>query len=105
MEIKIWQTTKIHMAAIGFAPNQQHNNSNWPCSSVQLVNVVICSINAISIGIYILREANVVEDFIESIFAFTAIVGVLVSFISIILNNDKAFNNIELCENELAERE
>lgn len=101
IEMKIWHTTQIHLATIGFAPNQQQNSGRL-ASPVQIVQIVICCIDLVTIGGYIFREANGLEKYIESILAFTVVAGVTISFISFVLKNDKMYDNIKLCEMELS---
>lgn len=98
--MKIFQTIQKTLSAMGFAPNQQKNNHR-KANITQIVDVIFCSNDVILIGLYILREANSIETYMDSIFTFTAVVGITISYMHIVFKNDKVFDTIEFCENQL----
>lgn len=100
-KMKIFQTTQKHFSAMGFVPNLQQSNI-W---QFHAVNILICCIDAVLLGIHILREANAIEDYIESTFTLSILVGLTVVYMSIILENNKIFIFIELCAKELNDSE
>lgn len=103
-KMKIFQTVQNNMAAMGFASIQQQNNHHRQMSFGPIIDVILCSIDAISVGVYIFREANGIEEYMVTIFTFTVLVAIAISFVSIIFKNDKIFNAIEFCANEINDR-
>lgn len=95
-KLKIFQTIQKKLAAMGFSPNQQLSGI-WYLS----FNQIICSIDAITIGAYIFCNANVIEDYTFVIFSFISVVGITISFISIVIKNDEIYITIKLCEKVL----
>lgn len=99
-ELKVLQTIRKNFAAMGFTPNQQRNNQWWQLSCGQIVAVFICSINSTSIGLYVFREADRLDEYIDSGFPLTATIASTIIFISIILKNDELFDLIEFSAEE-----
>lgn len=96
----IFQTIRKNMAAMGFTPNQQQN-SHRKFSFRQTVCTVKYSIDILLIGVYVFCEADRTDEYMESIFAFTAGIAITIAFISIIWKNDQLFNLLELSSQEL----
>lgn len=99
IKMKLFQTVQKNMAAMGFFPNQQQNGRR-KLTFGQILSVFLYSINVISFCIYISCVANTIEEYIDSIFSSTVIVGIEIAFISIIFKNDKLFRTIENAEKE-----
>lgn len=96
----ILQTVRNNMATMGFMPNQQQNNHRL-FSSRQIFCIVKYSIDIILIGLYVFCELDRTEENMESIFAFTAGIGITIAFINISFNNDKLFSILKLTTEEL----
>lgn len=100
MEIKLFQTIQKNLATMGFIPNQQQIR-NLKSTSVQIIWVTSSSINSVFLCVYIACVASSMEEYTDSIFSLTVIVGIEIAFISIIHKNDQLFNTIELCVMEM----
>lgn len=100
IKLKILQTIQKNFEVMGFTLNQQQNNPRH-LSAGQIISVIMCSINIILVGIHIIRVADDIEDYMDSIFTLTILFAFAIAFISIIFKNDQLFNTIEICTNEL----
>lgn len=98
-EMKMFQTIRKNFAAMGFTPNQRQKN-RWRLSSGQIIGVVKCSLDAISLGIYFFREANDINEYIECGFSLTVAVGFTIVLTSFVFKNDKLFNMLDLAAKE-----
>lgn len=97
--MKFLQTIRKNMVAMGFAPNQQQN-SHRRFSSRQIFFTAKYFIDIIVIGVYIFCEADRNEEYMESVFSLTAVVGATIVFISVTAHNDKLFDILELVADE-----
>lgn len=97
--MKFFQTIRKNLASMGFTPNEQQSNHRQ-LSAGQIFCIAKCSIDVVVQGVYIFREAEHIEDYMESICLVTVVGGVLIAYISIILKNDKLFNMFEAAEGE-----
>ena len=98
--MKVVETIRKKLAEMGFIPNQQQN-----ISSGQIISVVLSSIQCILLGIGIFYSANTIEEYMNLIFSLTVTFAIEITFISIIVKNDKLFDSIEFFEKELNESE
>lgn len=94
MKMKLFETIQENMATMGFTPNQQQNHQRQ-FNSGQFCYIFKYSMDLISITVYIFREAESVDEYIESVFSLTVVGGVLIAFICIFLKNDKLFSLFE----------
>lgn len=99
-ELKVCQLIKRNLAAMGFTPNYQKNNSGqW--SFGQIFGVAKYCIDIISIGAYVFFEASTPDEYMLSIFELNASVSIMVCFVSIACKNDQVFEIISQCAKEL----
>lgn len=98
-KMKFAQAIQQKMAAMGFIPNRQQNQ-HWQLIFRQSICIVKCSIDAIIVGAYVFYEAERIEEYMESIFAFTVVAGILIALVSIAFKNDKLFKMIETIAEE-----
>lgn len=97
--MKVFKLSEKHLAVMGFTPNQQINNRpEW--NFRQIIGVVTYAFYIILYGVYIIFEANSLDEYMDSIFLLNAIVAVMICFINIIFKNDKLFEMIEQFGNE-----
>lgn len=100
IKLEICQFIQKNLAAMGFTRNQQKsNNGQW--SFGQIVGIVKYSIDIISLGAYVLFEADSIDEYILSIFVLILTIMITITFVSIIYKNDKLFEIIEQCANVL----
>lgn len=99
MRMEFYETIQKNLAAIGFTPNQQGHQRQL--SSGQLFCIFKYSTDLTVIGAYVFYEAERIDEYLDPIFALTVIGGIFISFVSIILKNDKLFKIIELSTEEL----
>lgn len=99
-KMKIFQVVMENFAAMGFTPNQQQNSVRR-VNRGQIIDILFCVIDAVLVGLYIVFEANGIEEFMESIFSLTVVAGVTIAYTSIIFKNDEIFNIVKCFENEL----
>lgn len=92
--MKSLETIRKNMAAMGFVPTQQQNNHR-EFSSRQFFCTAKLSIDVIGIAAYMFFEADRTEDFVEPIFAITALGGITIVFVSLVFKNDKLFDTFE----------
>lgn len=97
--MKIFQAVQEQMANMGFAPNQQQNNRR-PFSPRQIICIVKYCIDLSCCAASIFFEADSTEEYMEALYASTAVGCITIAFISISFNNDNIFYTIELTENE-----
>lgn len=97
--MKMFQTVKQHMAMMGFVPHQQQNTGRL-LSFRQILCIMQFSLQMIGSTMVLLDGTDTPEDYVQMIFALTAVIGVTISFLSISFNNDKLFFAIELSEEE-----
>lgn len=98
--MKFFESIQNNMATMGFTLNQQQNHQRQ-LNFCQFCYILKYSTDLIVITVYVVREAERVDQYIESIFSLTVVGGVLIAFISIIMKNDKLFNMIELSAEEV----
>lgn len=98
--MKFFESIQNNMATMGFTLNQQQNHQRQ-LNFCQFCYIFKYSTDLIVITVYVVREAERVDQYIESIFSLTVVGGVLIAFISIIMKNDKLFNMIELSAEEV----
>lgn len=99
-ELEILQLVKKKMAMMGFVPNQQKNNL-WKINGRQKMCLIWYFNGFIFHTVFILREANAIGEYMESIFLITIIFAATAIFINMIYKNDKLFEAIENCEKEI----
>lgn len=87
------------MAVAGFTPNQQQSEYRQ-LSFGQVIGVMKCFIDFVTIGSYVFREANRIDQYMEMVFSLTAVAGFTMAFISIIFKNDKLFKMLEIATEE-----
>lgn len=104
-KIKIYEKIKENMAAMGFTPNQQTQNSDWKLSRFQIIVITILSIDVGTLCVFLFYEASGIEEYMDAIFELTTEVGMFSSFISLIFKNDDIFVILETTTNELTESE
>lgn len=97
--IKFAQIIQKHLAAMGLTPNQQQS-SHWQLNFRQFFCFTKCAVDVVAIVVYIFCKAENIDEYIDSIFALTVVVAVLIAFTSIIFKNDKLFNTIEAIAEE-----
>lgn len=100
MKMEIFGTIQKNFATMGFTPNQQQNHQ-WPLSSGQFFYIFTFSMDLITFTVYIFREAERIDEYINSAFSLAVEGGVLIAFVSIIFKNDKLFKIIEISTEEL----
>lgn len=100
IKLKYIQVTGRYMAAMGFTPNQQQNDQWCRLSFIQIFCIVKCCMDVIEIGVYVFFEADRIDEYMDSIFALTVIVGILIALINIIFKSDKLFNMFETAAEE-----
>lgn len=54
-----------------------------------------------TMGAYVMFEAQDIEEYMEAIFSLTAVLGLEVAYINLIFKNDQLFNVFELVSKEL----
>lgn len=97
--MNFFQTIYKNFAAMGFNPNQQKNN-HFQFHPRQIFYIIHYSINIILCGVFLFCEEHNTEEYMESIYGLTAVTGITIAFISIILKNDELFINMELAAEE-----
>lgn len=97
--MKMFVTVQEYMAVMGFIPNQQQNTGR-PFSFRQTVIIVQFSMEIFCCGKSVYDGADNFSDYMELIYAFTAVACITLAFISISFNNDRLFYIIELSEEE-----
>lgn len=97
--MKMFQTVQQYMAVMGFVPNQQQNTGR-PFSFRQTACIVQFSMEIFCCAKSVFNGTDNPEDYMEMIYAFTAVICIAIAFISISLNNDNLFHIIELSEEE-----
>lgn len=104
--MKILQIIQKNMAVMGFVPNQQQKNNKKSSEKLkQTAGIYVSVLNTSLIGVYFFHVANSREEYMYSIFALICAVGFFLSHISVIFNNDKIFNTIDMGENVIFESE
>lgn len=98
--IKILNLVKRKMAVMGIIANQQQNNC-WQINRRQGVCLILFFIVINLFIAFALCGANGTEEYMVSIFLITSAVTTAIGFVSIIYKNDKVFNVIEHCEEEI----
>lgn len=98
--MKCFQSLQKNIGTMGLTPCQQQNSHpQW--NPRQIFCSVKYLIDTMAMAAYILIEADSIEEYMESIFSLTAVVGIEVAYISFIFKNDKLFNVFELVSLEL----
>lgn len=98
--MKIFQEVQKNLAELGCTPNQRYNN-RWQLNFHQIFGVVKCSADSINFAVYVFTQAERIEEYMDSIFSLTDVVGITISYISIIIKNDNLFKMIETAEKEV----
>lgn len=93
-KIQILQTARKRLPLMGFYPKQQQN-SGRAFGGRQLREIVYAVVSSISFGLLSFLVAESKEDYMYSVFSLTIAVGITVSFISLITENDKIFDTID----------
>lgn len=101
--MKILQRSQKYFAMIRFSPNQQRNN-NITFKVVQAWQIALAVFGTSLVGLYIFRIADSKEEYMYSAFTLTAVIGIAVSYASMMFKNDKIYDAIELGEKLLTER-
>lgn len=99
VKMKMFVTVQEYMAVMGFIPNQQQN-TGWTFSIRQTLIIVQFSMEIFCCAKSVVDGAENFEEYMELIYAFTAVTCITVAFISISFNNDRLFYIIELSEEE-----
>lgn len=81
-----------------FSKHQAINSSRWNCR--QIIYICINAVYASAIIAFIVFEANNIDEYMGAIYSLTSIVGIEVSYISLIFKNDKILNMFELIKAE-----
>lgn len=97
--MKFFQTIQKSMAAMGFKPNQQQSNRRR-FSSRQIFYTAKYSIDTISVGVYAFCGSDSDQSYMEMIFTLTALAGATVALVSLVFENDKLLNILDLIEIE-----
>lgn len=99
-KIKIFQFAKKNMAVIGFNLDQPRNNHRQ-FNGRQKLCLIYYFISIIANILFILVEANGIEEYMLLTFIITTMFAMTLAFISLIYTNDKMFSAIEICEMEI----
>lgn len=99
--MKIFQTIYANFFVMGFTANQQQGNQWWQLSSGQIIGIVKCIVDVFTLSAYVFHKANYIDEYMEMVLSFAAVIGFAMGFISIISKNDKLFHILELVEQEL----
>lgn len=97
--MKFFQILYKNLAAIGFTPNQQQND-RLQLNLRQIFTIFKYFTDVIVVGVYVFSKAERSEEYIVPIFSLTVIAGITVSFLSIILKNEKLFRLIKIAADE-----
>lgn len=100
--MRIFQRIQEHLAAMGFAPNQQqHNNGKF--SEKQLWGIFLSGLGTSLTSANIFYVANNREEYMYSLFTLITAAGFTLSYTSFTFANDKIFDTIEMGEKMLIE--
>lgn len=98
--MKYYQILYKNLAAIGFIPIQQQN-THWPLNVQQIFCIFKYSTDVIFIGVYVFCKADGIDQYMVTTFALTVLVGIALSFLSMIFKNEKLFDMIEVAIEEM----
>lgn len=102
IEIEIFKTLRKQFAVVGLIPNQQkHNHREF--NNDQMIFLVVCATDIIQHSLYIVLDANNIDAFMDPFISLSAVVAIMICFISLIFKYDELHKNIELCGNELTD--
>lgn len=100
-EMKIDQTIRKNLGAMGFAPNRQQQTKYPKISRYQGITIALIFMELSKISVSFFHEASDVKEYMDATFVFIVAFGIFFSYISIIFRNDDLFNVIELAEKEI----
>lgn len=100
IKMKIFQTVRKQLIHMGFYPKQQENSGRL-FGAKHTREIIRCVMCTGAVGIFPFYGAESKEESMYSIFALSAAVGISVSRISLMVENDQIFNTIDMGEKVL----
>lgn len=98
--MKCFQTIQEKIAMMGLI-RKQHPNNRPQWNPRQLFCTAFYVGDTMTMGAYVMFEAQDIEEYMEAIFSLTAVLGLEVAYINLIFKNDQLFNVFELVSKEL----
>lgn len=98
--MKCFQTIQSKIGVMGLIPSEQPNNGpQW--NPRQIFCTVIYIADTLAMGLYVILEAEEIEEYMEASFSLTSVAAIEIAYISFIYKNDQLFNFFDIVSKEM----